>query len=98
MNLLALKSEGIENVKIFTDRMDHPDPCKKLNGMTLPINEALNTMPIPIQECSQFFYDQSRDFCRCAYMSVYKTIKNGNNKAYMIKRPTKKKKSLFWKK
>jgi hypothetical protein len=98
MNLLALKSEGIENVKVHTDRIDYPELCRKLNGMTLPINEALSTMPIPIKECSQLFYDENRNFCRCPYMPVYKTVKENENKTYKIKRPIKKKKPLFRKK
>jgi len=67
--LAALKKEGFVNVSIMTN--ETCEACNKVNGKVLSIEEALRTMPIPIKECANYPYNETRSFCTCWYSSEY---------------------------
>lgn len=65
--LLKMKKEGyIEKVKIMASD-DSCESCKKLNDKLLFIDEAIEKLPIPCEECSHIMDSGKRGFCRCLY-------------------------------
>ena len=67
--LAALKKEGFTNVSLFTS--GECEACKPLNGKILSIEEAARTMPLPIKECKNHPYNETRSFCICSYEPEY---------------------------
>lgn len=43
------------------------ESCRVLDGKTLPVREALETMPLPNPDCCHGLHEGSPSFCRCGY-------------------------------
>jgi len=44
--------------------------CNKINGKIFNIDEAINTMPIPLKNCTHTI-NSDKGFCRCMYLPVF---------------------------
>jgi len=70
MELMEFKQEGfIKKVRILTAGEDSCEACRRLENKVFTIEEALEKMPIPCNECTHKLYDEKRGFCRCCYLA-----------------------------
>jgi len=53
------QSQGLKRVEILAGSCEK---CRPLNGKVFTIEEALDTMPIPVKEC-----ENENGWCRCTY-------------------------------
>ena len=67
--LMAYKNSGIKTVEILTT--NPCENCRKLEGKKFSVNEALQTMPIPVKECQMDLFNTGKPFCRCTYMPLF---------------------------
>jgi hypothetical protein len=69
MELIVYKQRGVKKVEILaaSNSCEH---CQKLNGKILTINEALEEMFIPCEECTHIISVAHRGFCRCCYVPI----------------------------
>ena len=71
MELLDFKNNSnfIKKVQILSCG-NGCENCEKLNGKMYTIDEALNQMPIPNENCGNLFYTYSNyPFCRCLWLT-----------------------------
>ncbi|OGI15525.1 MAG: hypothetical protein A2Z52_00540 [Candidatus Moranbacteria bacterium RBG_19FT_COMBO_42_6] len=69
--LMYLKQQGfVDKVKIFAAQ-DSCAECKKMDGKTFNINDALKIMPIPCKKCSYDLLGKGKGFCRCCYVAEF---------------------------
>lgn len=62
MELINYKQKGVQKIKILSiNDSISCNSCKNLDGKTFLINDALNNMPIPPNDCP---------FCRCRYIAA----------------------------
>lgn len=62
MELMNYKQKGTQKIKILSiNDSISCNSCKKLDGKTFLIDDALNSMPIPPKDCP---------FCRCRYITA----------------------------
>jgi hypothetical protein len=62
--LRGYQSFGVKKVQILSSGSSC-DKCKTLNGKIFTIKEALETMPIPIDNCDNLYR-----YCRCVYLPI----------------------------
>ncbi len=65
-SLRSYQSEGIvHKVQILAAGDSSCDKCKALNGKVITIEQALESMPLPVRNC-----DNAYKYCRCVYLPV----------------------------
>lgn len=69
MELMLYKQRGCEKVQILS--VGGCEACTKLNDLILPIDEALEKMPIPVKECTFKLHDNTSGWCRCIYVAYF---------------------------
>lgn len=62
---------GIEKVSISTAKSETCQACARLEGKVLTIEEALRSMPLPVQDCCFTFKGCKHVFCRCVYLAEF---------------------------
>ncbi len=67
MELMNYRESGVKKVEICASQ--GCEECKKFNGKTFLIEEALEMKPIPCKKCTHKMYDEKFSFCRCMYLS-----------------------------
>lgn len=68
-DLFKMRESGvIRKVQIFTTNENSCEECQKLDGTILTIEEALETMPIPVRECKTDYFKDG--WCRCWYGTI----------------------------
>mgnify|MGYP001607379805 CR=1 FL=1 len=73
--LLSLKDlEGFV-IGVTIQTMGGCEVCSKLQGKEYTIDDALETNPIPIRECTTQIGNSKKGWCRCSYRPI---IKIGN--------------------
>ena len=63
------RQAGLKKVEVLTANQASCDACNKQNRKILTIDEALETMPIPVKECSTEVFVDGKGFCRCLYVA-----------------------------
>jgi tetratricopeptide (TPR) repeat protein len=71
--LKALKAGECKHVRIFASK-NACAACRALDGKTMPINEALSSLPIPCAHCTSKSSESQKGFCRCRYDSLEGTV------------------------
>lgn len=67
--LKYLRQNGVERVCILSST--GCTECRKLDGKTMSVEEALKSMPLPHERCSYVMNpDVGKPFCRCNYTAV----------------------------
>ena len=67
--LMDYRQAGLKKVEVLTANQASCDACNKQNRKILTIDEALETMPIPVKECSTEVFVDGKGFCRCLYVA-----------------------------
>lgn len=74
-DLMNYRSLGIKSVEIKTAGKENScETCQKLEGKRMTIEDALQTMPIPVKECQKDAFDNGKGFCRCCYLAIWDDI------------------------
>jgi len=77
MELLYYKKMGMDEVEIIACCPS----CKKLEGKSIKIDDALKNMPLPYKNCTNILYNKKRGFCTCIYSASNEIIR-GIRKKY----------------
>lgn len=68
MELLNFKKEGyVSKVEILANG-GACENCRKQNGKVYKIEEALESMPIPCEECTSRIENKRKPWCECVYL------------------------------
>lgn len=71
MELRYYQQQGVKKVKILTVKNESCENCRKLEGKTFKISDALKEMPIPCKECNYPLINDNYGFCRCCYVPSF---------------------------
>lgn len=72
MKLMSLRKQGYEKVRILSG--GGCEDCKKLDGKTYTIEEALKSNSLPNKNCTHKLYNEKESFCKCMYEPVIPEI------------------------
>ncbi len=68
--LLMYREGGRDRIRISTARERSCDSCRNLEGQTVAIEQAFDSMPIPNKDCAFHLSSAEWAFCRCTYFPV----------------------------
>ena len=69
MELMNYKQAGIKNVQILTCGLGSCEQCRQLQDKIFTMEEALASMPIPVETCTKIMANGQRGFCKCCYVA-----------------------------
>ena len=73
MELTRYKQDGfVDNVQVLTAGDASCEACRRLEGRIFTLDEALEQMPIPSEDCTFDFQGTGQPgWCRCLYSAVF---------------------------
>ena len=69
MELMIYKQAGIKKVQIITCGTGSCEQCRRMQDKIFTTEEALSSMPIPVETCTKIMADGQRGFCICSYVA-----------------------------